>query len=505
MTLTRRQLTTALLAQAGASLGWASSPQTGLAQPLGRQRPVVICMSLEPNSLDPTTSPGANIGEVVHYNLLEGLTKIEESGGTSPLLAESWTRSADGRSYSFQLRRGVSFHDGSPFDAESVKFSFERARAPGSTNKARKTLFDNIATITTPDPHTVVLNLHHADANLLFRLGENTAVILHPKTAAQASTAPVGTGPYCFESWRKGWGTTLVKFAQHRQAAQVQVPEVTFRYINDPQEQAAAVLGGEVDMLFNIASQNVARFRNNSHYQVMIGASNGKGMLAVNHRRPPLDDVRVRRALTHAIDREAFIRKVLDGRGRAIGSHYSPTEPGYVHLAGLYPYNPDKARQLLREAGVRQPLSLSLTLPPNPYARSQPEFFVEALGQIGIDLRLEEVSWPQWLEGTFKGQFDLSLINHVEPLDYPIYGDPGYYFGYDSPAFRELLARHASSQHPRERQVLQSDIQRHLANDAVNVWIFASQVSAVSRKGLKGWWMNYPIFAHDIAALWWET
>ena len=128
----------------------------------------------------------------------------------------------------------------------------------------------------------------------------------------------------------------------------------------------------------------------------------------------------------------------------------------------------------------------------------------ENLAQVGIELKSEVVTWPQWLEGPFKGHFDLTMINHVEPLDYPIYADPDYYFGYDSPAFRELMARHAASDNPRERQMLFVQLQRHLAHDAVNAWIFASQITAVARKGLKGWWMNYPIFAHDIAAMRWD-
>ena len=108
------------------------------------------------------------------------------------------------------------------------------------------------------------------------------------------------------------------------------------------------------------------------------------------------------------------------------------------------------------------------------------------------------------VQGPFKGQFDMTLINHVEPLDYRIYTDPGYYFGYDSPAFRALAERHASATNARERQMLFSQMQRHLAQDAVNAWIFAPQIGTVVRKGLRGTWMNYPIFAHQIAAMWWE-
>ena len=472
------------------------------AEPGGSQ--VVFSISLEPDGLDPTVAAAASIGEVVHYNVLEGLVKIEESGATSPLLASGWRLEDGGKTYRFALRKGVRFHDGAPFDASTVRFSFERAMAPASTNKAKKALFDNIAAIETPDAYTVVLRLHHADANTLFRLGESTAVVLHPATVEQAASHPVGTGPYRFERWDRGSSIDLVKYADYRNASQVFMDAVKFRFINQPAAQATAMAAREVDVFFNIATQTVERFQADRAYQVLIGASSGKGMLALNNRRKPLDDVRVRRAITHAIDRERFIQQVLDGRGKAIGSHFSPTDAGYVHLAGLYPYDPKRARALMREAGVKLPLSLTLTLPPTPYARDGAPLIVAALAAIGIHVTTEPVDWAHWLSGTFKGNFDLTLINHVEPLDYPIYTDPNYYFGYDSAEFRQLVERHAASSSAREHQVLFAQLQRKLANDAVNAWIFAPQLSTVARKGLKGLWMNYPIFAHDVAALRWE-
>ncbi len=465
---------------------------------------VVFSLSLEPGGLDPTIAPSASIGEVVHYNVLEGLVKIEESGATTPLLASSWKVEEGGTTYRFVLRKNVHFHDGALFDAAAVRFSFERAMAPGSANKSKKSLFDNIASIETPDPYTVVLHLRHPDANTLFRLGEGPAVVLHPASAAQAVTAPIGTGPYRFESWKRGYGISLVKFEGYRNAPDVHIREVLFRFINQPAAQAEALEAREVDVFFNIATQAVAHFQANSAYQVLIGASSGKGMLAINNRKTPLNDVRVRRAIVHAIDRERFIQEVLDGRGKAIGSHFSPTDAGYVHLAGLYPYDPERAQALMREAGVALPLKLRLTLPPTPYARGGVPLIVAALARIGIEVETQEVDWAHWMSGPFSGNFDLTLINHVEPLDYQIYTDPDYYFGYDSAEFRDLVARHAASGNARERQVLFAKIQRKLAADAVNAWIFAPQISTVARKGLKGLWMNYPIFVHDLAALRWE-
>src|SRR5688500_4767226 len=153
MKLQRRAAVLVLIAMAAA---------TGV-QAQARKDAVVIGMTLEPPGLDPTVAPAAAIGEIVHYNVLEGLAKINVDGSVTPLLAESWSMDPDGRSYTFKLRRGVKFHDGEAFDASDVKFSFERARAEGSTNKAKKAVFDNISGIATPDPHTVILTLNNAD------------------------------------------------------------------------------------------------------------------------------------------------------------------------------------------------------------------------------------------------------------------------------------------------------------------------------------------------------
>src|SRR5204863_1301664 len=156
-----------------------------------RKTSAVLAMVLEPTGLNPTTAPAAAIGEIVHYNVLEGLTKINMDGSITPLLAESWSTDPDGKVYTFRLRKGVTFHDGEAFDASDVKFSFERAKAEGSTNKAKKAVFDNISRIEAPDPQTVILVLNQADGNFLFRMGENTAVILDPKSAATTATKPI--------------------------------------------------------------------------------------------------------------------------------------------------------------------------------------------------------------------------------------------------------------------------------------------------------------------------
>ena len=310
MKLQRRTLN--LMIAAALALGGATLD----AQAQGRKDSVVLGMVLEPTpGLDPTTAPAAAIGEVVHYNILEGLTKINVDGSVTPLLADSWEASPDGKSYTFKLKKGVKFQDGEPFDSAAVKFSFERAKADGSTNKAKKAVFDNISSIATPDAHTVILVLNNADGTMPFRLGENTAVILSPKSAATTATKPVGTGPYVFDSWQKGSAITLVKWPGYRNPAAIKIGKVTFRFINDPAAQTAALLAGDIDGMprFN---RDAKQFQADKRFTVELGDTAGKGIMAINNKKPPLNDVRVRRALMHAIDRKAFIDGAIDGLGK---------------------------------------------------------------------------------------------------------------------------------------------------------------------------------------------
>ena len=500
MRLQRRSLTLVLLgalALAGAGLD---------AQAQGRKDSLVLGMVLEPPGLDPTTAPAAAIGEIVHYNILEGLTKINVDGSVTPLLAESWSVSPDGKAYTFKLKKGIRFQDGEPFDAAAVKFSFERAKAEGSTNKAKKAVFDNISSISTPDAHTVILVLNNADGTMPFRLGENTAVILSPKSAATTATKPVGTGPYTFDSWQKGQAVTLAKWPGYRDPAAIKIGKVTFRFINDPAAQVAALLAGDIDGMPRFgALQSLKQFQADKRFTVEIGDTAGKGIMAINNKKAPLNDVRVRRALMHAIDRKAFIDGVQEGLGKPIGSHFAPTDAGYVDLTKVYPYDPEKAKALLKEAGVATPLNLTLTLPPPQYARKGGEVIAAQLAKVGVNVKIENVEWAQWLSGPFKGNFDLTIINHVEPLDYAQYANTAYYWGYDSQAFRDLLAKHASAGSARERSEAWAALQKKLAEDAVNAYIFNPAQVAVARKGLKGLWASSPIFANDIAAVSWSA
>jgi peptide/nickel transport system substrate-binding protein len=267
----------------------------------------------------------------------------------------------------------------------------------------------------------------------------------------------------------------------------------------------AALLAGDIDAMPRFgAVESLQQFRDDKRFTVSIGSTAGKGLLAINHRHKPLGDLRVRRAISHAIDRPAFIAGVLEGLASPIGSHAAPTDVGYVDLTGVYPFDPDRARALLKEAGVATPLQLTLTLPPPAYARRGGEVVAAMLAKVGIVAKIENVEWAQWLAGPLQGRFELTLINHVEPLDYAQYADPRNYWGYANPAFDTLVRQHAQASRGRPQMRLYADIQRLLAQDAVNAFLFNPAQVAVARRGLKGLWTSSPVFANDLSQVSWS-
>lgn len=466
---------------------------------------VTIGMVLEPPGLDPTAAPAAAIGEVVHENIFEGLTKINEDFSVTPLLAESWTFSPDLKTLTFKLKPNVKFQDGEPFSSKDVKFSFERFGAKDSTNKD-KGFFASIETIETPDPLTVVLHFKDASFEALFHLGMNTAVILDEKSAGTEATAPVGTGPYKLGAWTKGASITLDKWDGFRDAAKIPLKHATFRFISDPSAATAAMLAGDVDAFPRFANvQALDQFKSDPRFEVLIGGTEGKTILAMNNKRKPLDDIRVRQAISHAIDRKAIVDGAMNGFGTPIGSHLTPNDPGYVDLTGVTPYDPAKAKALLKEAGVKTPLDLTLILPPPPYARQGGEIIAAELADVGINAKIQNVEWAQWLSGVYKDHnYDLTIISHVEPLDIGIYANPSYYFQYDSPAFQEIYKKVTTAPNLEAYKAALAEAQKKLAADAVNAYLFQLPNVSVANAGVKGLWKNAPIFVNDLAEMSWK-
>lgn len=499
----RRGLAASFLAAAAAlALGSLAEP----AQAQARKDSVVLGMTLEPSpGLDPTAGAASAIAEVVLYNVFETLTKINSDSRTTPLLAESWKVSDDLKTWTFKLRSGVKFSNGEPFNAAAVKFSFERAVAKDSINKDKAT-FANIERIDTPDAGTVVLNLKNGDNDLLFKLGQATAIVVEPKSAASNATQPVGTGPFRLENWAKGSAVTLARWDGYRSAKDVKMKRVVIRFISDPAAQVAALLSGDVDFFPRVsAARSLKQFEGNKKYQVLIGGSRAKTILAINNKRKPLDNVLVRRAIAAAIDRKAVIEGAADGFGTPIGSYLVPGTPGYVDLTAVNAFDLAKARALLHQAGVALPLELTMKLPPTPYARQGGEVIAAQLAKVGIVAKIENVEWPQWLSGVY-GQkaYDLTVISHVEPLDFGNFARPGYYWGYESAEFNALWAKIQATVKPEERNKLMGQAQELVARDSVHAYLYQPTWITVANSRLKGLWKDMPLFVNDLSALSWQ-
>ena len=486
------------------NLALAGALAPSLAQAQARKDTLVLAMTLEPPGLDPTAGAAAAIGEVVHYNVLETLTKIRPDSSLVPLLAHSWTVTPDNKTWAFKLRAGVTFQNGEPFNAAAVKFSFERAAAVDSLNKD-KAVFANIVNLSATDELTLVVTLKNTNPDFGFQLGQATAVIVEPKSAAGNASQPVGTGPFKVESWAKGSALVLVRWDGYRDVKSVALRRVTLRFISDAAAQVAALLAGDVDLFPRVsAARSLAQFKADKRFQVLVGGSRAKTILAINNKKKPLDDVRVRRAIAMAINRQQVIDGAADGFGTPIGSFYVPGAPGYVDLTGVNAYNPERARALLKEAGISTPLALSLKLPPTPYARQGGEVIAAMLAKVGIVAKQENLEWAQWLSGVYgQKSYDLTVISHVEPLDFGNFARPGYYWNYDSPAFNALWSRINTTADPVARLKLMDQAQRLVADDAVAAYLYQPTWITVANARLKGVWRDMPIFANDLAALSW--
>lgn len=499
---TPRRRDLARMASAGA-LGL--SPLLSHSQAAKGKDSVVLAMTLEPPGLDPTAGAASAIAEITLYNVFETLTKVQADGTVAPLLAERWEVSPDLRTYTFRLRRDVKFHNGEPFNAQAVKFSFERAASEKSTNKDKRTFagMDSVAAI---DDHTLVIINKQIDPDFLFLMGQATAIIVEPKSADTNTTKPIGTGPFQLGNWSRGASLTLNRWDGYRHASSIRLRRATFRFIADPAAQVAALLSGDVDAFPRVAAaRSLDQFKNDARFQILLGGSRAKTILAINNKRKPFDDVRVRRAVAAAIDRKAVIAAAADGFGVPIGSHYVPGALGYVDTTGINPYNPDKARALLSEAGVKTSLEVSLVLPPPPYARQGGELIAAQLAKVGITAKLQNVEWAQWLSGVYNQKnYDLTIISHVEPFDLGNFAKPGYYWGYESTKFNELFDRINNAARSTDRVKWLGEAQRMLANDAAHAFLYQPQWITIANKQLKGLWKDMPLFVNDLSALSWS-
>jgi len=466
------------------------------------QDSITVGMQLEPPNLDPTGGAAAAIDEVVYANVFEGLTRYQSDGSIAPALAESWDVSEDGLVYTFHLRSGVKFHDGTDMNAEDVKFSLERARAEDSTN-AQKALFAGIASVDVVDDVTVSVTLSAPNGGFITNMAWGDAVIVAPESIENAATMPVGTGPFKLGRWVQGDRIELVENADYW-GEKPALKSATFKFISDPTAAFAAMMAGDLDAFPGYpAPETLVQFQADPRFQLIIGSTEGETILSTNNKSPKLTDVRVRKAIAHAINRQEIIDGAMFGYGTPIGTHFAPHNPDYVDLTAQSAYDPEMSKQLLAEAGVSD-LTLTLKLPPPSYARRGGEIIASQLRAVGIETEISNLEWAQWLEQVFKGyDFDLTIVSHTEPMDINIYARPEYYFQYDNPAFQQLMTDLDLAADPAKRSEILGAAQKMIADDYVNGYLFQLARTGVADARIQGLWPNSPTQANDLTGVSW--
>ena len=458
---------------------------------------------LEPPHLDPTAGAAAAIDEVLYANVFEGLTRIDRNGEVKPALAQNWTISDDKKTYTFHLQQGVKFHDGATFDADDVVFSLNRARAEGSVN-AQKGLFKPIAAVEKKDAHTVAVTLSQVTGSFLFNMGWGDAVMVDAASADKNKSKPIGTGPFKFKRWVKGDRIELVKNTAYWGKA-VALHKAVFKIIPDPAAAMAAMMAGDIDAFANFpAPEGISQFKTDPRFKVVIGSTEGETILSTNNARGPFAKLKVRKAIAHALDRQAIIDGAMFGYGTPIGTHFSPHHPAYVDFTGRYEFNLSKAKALMAEAGYPNGFEAVIKLPPPSYARRGGEIVASQLAKIGIKLEIVPVEWAQWLDQVFKKtDYDLTIVSHTEPMDIGIYARDTYYFNYNSPEFKEVIKTLDATVDTRERYKLLAKAQEILSDDCVNGFMFQLAKHGVWNKNVQGLWENSPVQANDLTEVYW--
>ena len=480
--------------------GWAAAaaPQKGGS--------LIIAVGDEPPGLDPTASASAAIDRVVYANIMEGLVKVDCNGQFVHGLAASWDVSSDGKVYTFHLRKGVSFQNGEPFNAQVAKWNIERATTEGTKN-AHPEFFRVIANIATPDSNTLKLTLKDVDALFIVHLAEGDGVMLPMKGYENMAAAPVGTGPFKFSKWSRGDSVEMVRNDKYWNPRLPYLDKVTYRFIKDPSAQVAALKAGDIDIIgWLLAPELAPAISKDKCFKVLAGASTSEVIMSTNNKAKPFDNKLVRQAVAYAIDRDAVSELVISGYGTKIGSHWPPVTPYYKDMTGRFPYDPAKAKKLLAQAGYPNGFEANIKLPViYPYAQRAGEVIADMLGQVGIKLEIEVVEWGVWLDRVFKQKdFQLSMIGHAEAWDIGIYANPNYYFQYDSQEFRDAYDKALKAPNEAEKAKWFGRCQEIVAEDAVNGFLFLSPALSAMKAELMDWWENYPTIAMDSSEVWWK-
>lgn len=431
---------------------------------------LTVRLSLEPSNLDIRRTSGAALEQALVDNVYQGLVTRngDDDNAIVPALATEWTVSPDGLTYSFTLRPGVTFHDGSALTADDVVSSLQTAKDDATIQNSAD--LAGVASIASPDPTSVVITLAQPNMDFLFSLTGRAGLIFKNNDATNFSTATNGTGPFTVSSWNTGQSLTLTRNDAYW-GDKAGVAEIVLDYIPDQSAAINAAVSGDVDVALEIDPELQGQLDGTGNFQIESGLTTDKGTLAFNNARAPLNDQRVREALRLAIDHQALIDTL--GAGQTLFGPIPPLDPGYEDLSGSISYNPDRARELLAEAGAEN-VNLTLTIP-SVYPTSIATFLVSSFADIGVTLQVQSVDFGTWLQNVYTNHdYDLSFVRHVEARDFGNWADPSYYFGYDNAQVQSLYAQALATTDEQTSADLLSEAARIVSDEDAADWLFLS-------------------------------
>jgi len=477
----RRQLLIAAVAVTGAAL-----VLTGCAGSAAKPTPdadasLRVGLVLEPSDLNIRSTSGAALDQILIDNVYQGLVSRTEDNEVVDTLAESHEISADGLTYTFVLRDGVTFHDGAALTAADVVDSITQVQQ--NPDFVDNVALQKVATVTAVDDSTVQLTLTAPDSNLLWTLTGRAGLVLEAGADNDLSTTANGTGPFTLQTWKQGDSITFERNDDYWGDAPA-VKEVVFSYIPDAASAVNATLAGELDVQTALDANLKDQITRADGFSITEGKTTDKYTLAFNNQRAPLNDPLVRQALRSAIDHAAIVEAV----GGAAVEQYGPIpelDPGYENLKELVSYDPEAAKALLAQAG-QENLSLTLTIP-SFYGTSVANVLVSEFKAIGVTLTVDSVEFPTWLNDVYTNKdYDLSYVNHVEARDFQNWANPNYYFGYDNAQVQSLYAESVAATDPAVAAQKLKEAAYLVSKDNAADWLYTAITLTVVRDGVTG-------------------
>ncbi len=490
MTLVCGALTIALGACSGDKAGESSSQIT-----------IGIPQDIE-DSLDPHKAVAAGTKEVL-FNLYEGLVKPDSSGELQPAIASDYSISEDATTYTFTLREGVKFHDGSMVTAEDVKYSIDRC-ADTTNGEPLVEAYSNIKSVNIVDEKTVEVVLNTADSDFLANM--TTAII--PASNENPDTNPIGTGPYKYVSRSPQENFVVEKFDEYW-GTPANIENVTFRVCANADSIVMNLQGGSIDMFARLTTTQASQL--GDQFDVLEGTMNLVQALYLNNAVEPFNDERVRQALCYAVDPQGIMDLISDGKGTEIGSSMFPAFEKYYmpELNDIYNQDLDKAKELLAEAGYPDGFSFTITVPSNYQQHiDTAQVLVEQLKNIGVTAEIELVEWETWVSEAYTNRnfeatvvgVDASSLTASALLSRFVSDAPNNFINFSNADYDAAYARAEAAVDDEEKTEGFKECERLLAEHAANVYIQDLPCLVALNKKYAGYEF-YPLYVQDISKL----